>query len=50
MHYLEINKFTTRLILEVKQYLYFKNYNLCDESFGVVKSAEFKFHIAEKAR
>ena len=41
--------FNIGLILELKQHLYFKNQNLW-WLFGVVKSAEFKFDIAEKVR
>ena len=41
--------FNICLILELKQHLYFKNQNLW-WLFGVVKSAEFKFDIAEKVR
>ena len=41
--------FNICFILELKQHLYFKNQNLW-WLFGVVKSAEFKFDIAEKVR
>ena len=37
-------------ILELKQHLYLKNCNLCDDWFVVVKSNEFKFDTAEKVR
>ena len=41
--------FNIRLVLELKQHLYFKNYNLW-WLFGLVKSAELKLNIAEKVR